>query len=873
MAAPKISINIITKDQPDALKACLESVYDHLFEEGDEVIIVDTGSTQENYVAIEDITSGFMGLRILDRPDLAVDFVTQLDKWLPSKADDFKEFYPDGKLIMDFAAARQVAQDASKNELIFWIDTDDVLVDPVSGQFRAAINELFDAENPKCDALFLDYQYAFDAADGACITTLRRERVFWRERYHWAGKCHETAIPNADIDARPVAFLEALKAQIQHTDARKPGQFSDLRNYVIMRTELEASEIPDPRTIFYLGNACRGLGLHREAVSLYKRFDRVSGSEDDRFNAWYFVASVYLEASVRRPHDAADAYLECLKIKPHDPRSYYGLSRATCALRRYDEAVDWYERGRTKRMPETQMHSHDPTHVDYHPHCVATIAYKELEQHDKAVECAVRAYQARPNYPPAEEIVTSARNFHAAITLTQAMSTLFGNLTYKGPNAERVAREICAELSAIPPELERRGVGKKEPPDPRPEAPQVAVWCGHTHHDWSGTARNDGIGGSEKMVIILGEALQRRGVNVTVYCNCPGWERGVDPKTGVLWRHWAEFDKDRERDVVVFWRNPAAAVAVQCPAKKRIVWNHDVQSAERYTEEVLATVDLIQFQSKAHTENCESLPPEKVWIARNAVENTDGRELVSSTKKPKLVAFCSSPDRGLLTAAEIVERAQRIDPEIRLFVTYGFADWARVGWAQNRHPTIPDLGLQASVDQYERDVYRMLDRINAQVLHKVGFEEMENVWAQAGVWLYPTRFHEISCMAAMEAQSHGCIPVSTKFHALAETLLPEAEAWGNILTTPPVALADYDTWLNEAARTLVKACNVPVDDPARATLAQAACEKYDVEPLASEWIERLELNPGDVAPNMAAGATGNEEPLCGASPGVSNGDT
>lgn len=864
MAAPTISVNIITKDQPKALSQCLDSVYQCLFEEGDEVLVLDTGSTPENLEANRKAVEECRGARLISRPDLSVDFVTPLEKWLPDRVKEFKSFYPDGKLIMNFANARQIVQNASTKDLIFWIDTDDILEDPIPGQLRACVNDILDTENPKCDALFLDYRYAFDEKDGACITTLRRERIFFRERYHWAGNCHETAIPKPTITPRPVAFMEGLKARISHTDQRKPGQFSDLRNYVILRDELDKSELPDPRTIFYLGNACRGLRLYREAISLYKRFDRISGSEDDRFNSWYFVASIYMEAAVRRPHDAYDAYIECMKIKPDDPRPYYGLQRACAALKRYEESLDWYRRGQEKRIPETQMHSHDPTHVEYHPHCVASICYKELEDHEHCLEAAVKAYQARPNYEPAGHLVQSAQNFNAAMLLTQGVGSIFNNLQFGGPNAERVAKEICAELRAIPDELEKRGVAKNEPPDPRKKAKTVAIWCGNTHHQWSGRSRDDGVGGSEKMVILIAEELQQLGINVSVYCNCPKEDRGIDDLTGVLWRHWAEFDKKRWRDVLVLWRNPDAAAALECPAGKRVIWNHDVQSRERYTEEVLAAVDYIQFQSDAHLDGVRDLPKEKIWVARNAIETCG---YVGNNKKPKLVAFCSSPDRGLLTAAEIVARAQRVDPDIRLLVTYGFPDWARKYWAQNKHPTIPDLGMQACIDVYERDVYRILDAIDAQILHKVGFDEMESVWDQAGVWLYPTRFLEISCMAAMEAQAHGVIPVATTHHALNETLLPEARVWDNILATPPVPLAKYDAWLDVAAQALLRAVNVSADDERRRTMLEAAWDKFNIRDLALQWIEKLDLG---VDSSIVAADESQVESACCSGPEVSS---
>jgi tetratricopeptide (TPR) repeat protein/glycosyltransferase involved in cell wall biosynthesis len=837
--APTVSINIITKDQPDALEKCLASVYACLYEEGDEAVIVDTGSTAENLEKNREVVAQFREARLLEHPELSADFVSPLRRWLPDRVEEFEQFYPDGKLLLDFAAARNVAQHFSTKDLIFWIDTDDVLVDPRPGQLRQTINELMDVEKPEVDAIFLDYYYAF-ATDGTCLTRLRRERVYWRERYEWRGKCHETAIPIENITppARSVAYVEGLETHILHTEARKPTQFSDLRNYVIMRKELEDADQPDPRTIFYLGNSCRGLGLFPEAIALYSRFNRCSGSEDDRFNAQYYVASIYMDGKIKRPHDAMNFYLECTKIKPFDPRGYFGVARCYAALRRWRTSLLWYDMGLTKRVNPKQMHSYDPTHVEYHPHAVATYCARELEEPELCVDFATKAAEARPNYREAQELLQQAKMFANGIRLTRSMDVVFSNLEFGGINARRVAREVCAELRGIPPELEKRGVAKCEPPDPRPRRKEVAIYCGHTSHEWGPNSAEKGLGGSEKMVLLISAALQSRGVNVSVYANVIFPERGI-AKNGVLWRHWAEFDHERPRDAFVAWRNPQAIVAVQCPAKKRMVWNHDVQNAGRYTDDILAAVDYVQFQSEAHTEGCDVIPREKVWIARNAANGPLTLDL--TIKDPKLVVFASSPDRGLLTAADIVAKARAVDPEIHLVVTYGFASWARDIWARTNHAHIPDLGYDACVDLYEQDVYAAVDKIDAQVLHRVSFDRMNKLWAKAGVWLYPTRFLEISCMAAQEAQAYGVIPVATRKHALKETISPMVDPWK--LSEPPKQLLAYDEWLDGAAKKLLAATQVAATNPSRQALAVDAHKRFNVGDLAEEWIEKLGLEP------------------------------
>ena len=93
----------------------------------------------------------------------------------------------------------------------------------------------------------------------------------------------------------------------------------------------------------------------------------------------------------------------------------------------------------------------------------------------------------------------------------------------------------------------------------------------------------------------------------------------------------------------------------------------------------------------------------------------------------------------------------------------------------------------------------------------------------ARIWLYPTRFDEISCVAAMEAQAAGLCAVTTDSAALAETM-KGYPGWTNL------SGIDRENW-NEALRT---AATVQPD----AAWADFA-DKWDIEKLADEWIEKL----------------------------------
>jgi glycosyltransferase involved in cell wall biosynthesis len=846
-----VSYNLIVKGSPQAVRKCVDSIYGALFVRGckDECVIVDTGSTNSAFKKIKQLEKLFPNLRVIDRRDIAVNYLPLVEKYLhPDVLEAYIEHIGDPRGILDFSAARQIAQDASKNDLIFWIDSDDVLMEEKQGELRRAINFIF--THTPMTQIFMDYDYEF-GHDGVCTTVLRRERIFKKDIFHWVGRCHETAIPRPGKDSGSMAFLECVHSKIVHTDARKPHKVSDVRNYIILRDEFEetkAANCLDPRTVFYLGNSARGLELFSEAESYYKFFDFHSGSIEDRYAAHYYRAQMYMDPRVKRPFDALDHFFKCVEIKPFDPRGYFGLSRAYGSLARWMEVVHWYKMGLGVEIPKDQMFSHDPTHIHYHPHVIAAYAYKEMYRGEEAMECAERAYRFRPNSEEAQEMWKRFRMNLYGVEIHKAVNNITNNIRYPGGlDSKRVAVQICEELTAIPESLERNGVSKLEPPEGREEAPSVAIMCGPSGEPWGPFCRQDGTGGSEKMVIILADALQRKGVNVTVYGEVPVPVRGVSAETGVDWRHWAEFDPKRQRDVVVFWRDPDGAMKVRCPARLRMLWNHDVQDASRYTKDVLEMLDYIQFQSEFHLDSVKDVvPAEKVWVARNAIEVKDASE--APTRNAKRVLFCSSPDRGLTTAVEVVRRARLVDPEITLVVTYGVTPWARKMFAQQTHRFVPDLGRDVSMDEYERFFRNRIDGVDGVVLNRIGFEQMRGLMQSSGVWIYPTRFPEISCMSAMEAQANGMVVLSTRYGALKETISVGAFP---ALPDLPEAGGISNEWFDEAAEMLAKAVNVPAESPIRDAHARIAQERFDVEALADDWITKLGLGAATAVPPLA----------------------
>lgn len=837
-----ISVNIITKDQVKPTLTCIESLLGTLVTPDDEIVVVDTGSNQENlnslkyYLKQIDERPDCPCVKLVARPDLSVPLADYIRDWLPEFTGKLERDpqYKDLRGILDFAAARNVAVDESKNEWIFWIDSDDVLREKEPGHTRRVFEKVM-IDRKEYDALFMEYQYAF-AEDGTLTTTLKRERFFPKSKFRWKGRCHETAIPINGFEATKVRFCEDLKAAVVHSEARKKHQVSDIRNYIILRNELEQlpeGEIPDPRTLFYIGNACRGLARHQEAIEFYKNFINVSGSEDDRFAAAYYIAATYMHPDMRRPIDAMDWYFKCVEIKPLDPRGYFGLSRTYMAQHKYHASLFYFQQGQNLPEPTHAVHSYDPTHVRHRPYLVAAEAARELGRKDEAMQYADIALKARPNDPETQKYHQFIQHWHAGVYLAESLSHVAQHVKGGVPMAKKLMQRVYEDIPAVPIEMEKSGVGRVETLDPRPDRPEISIFCGGTLEEWGPQSAKSGIGGSEKMVLLLAPELQKLGYNVTVYASVPFPYRGIDDN-GVRWSHFSEIDMHKPRQALIAWRGKQHAF-MSIPAEKRILWLHDVQNPAEYTPELLATVDYVQVQSKYHAEPLIGVvPEEKIWYARNAIEVP---KVKLANKDPKKVVYLSCPTRGALTALEILKAAKRHDPSLNMTIMYGFSPFERKVRSQHTHRHLPDLARDCCVDDYERLVTRTIDETGTRLLHRVGFEQVSRELESAGVWLYPTRFPEISCMAAMEAQAHGVIPVASTFGALDETILAESRVWETTLGTVPNQLNEQ--WLGQAAAKLIKAAKVQPTDVQRQIMIDGASAAFNVKALAKEWAEKI----------------------------------
>lgn len=811
----RISICILTKNCKTAVKKTLRSLKPFL-RIGDEVLVLDTGS--------DDGTPALcrrLGARVIERPDLArPELMQRAREWCPQEFErcgDDPQFR--GGFLASFAEARQILLEEAKHDYIFWIDADDTLQ---GGQkFR---EELETRDDGTSHTFFVRYDYAHDSADGVCTTVLWRERLVDRREWFWKGRCHEVLIPKEGLAAvqERLVRVQIPDVFIRHEPKyKKPAGVSDLRNYVILRTEYEENPAnADPRTLYYLGNAARGLFRLPEAVRWYKAFIGISGSVDDRHNAALNVAMAYLVMG--RPWQFLQWGFRAIQIKPFDARGFFTVARAYYELQQWQECLFWTEVGRQLPDSPQGLTSADPQQFNFYPAYFAAECHRKLGNIQGARAEAQKLAQLRPNLKEVAGYLQDTEGWAQRRDLAIAVG-----------RTAQFARDQAAAIAITqqvkhPEILEEIGAGRLETEIHKDGKPDLAFLCGNTIEAWGPKSLITGIGGSERMVIEMSRRLAARGLAVTVYANVPHDQRGVDDH-GVHWRHYTNFNCEIPRDYLVIWRTPVT-LAMPVRAKKRYVWMHDVGDNRFWTPERIALADKVIVLSKWHRGCFPAIPDEKIYLSRNGIDN---QLIVPTPRQTKKILYTSSPDRGLVQAINGFLVARDRDPELTLDILYGFTPYYYGVAAQRQYGFIVTQKRERHMVEFADEVMGIAEDVPGITYRgRISCEQVIKEMCGAGIWLYPAPFTEISCISAMEAQACGMALVASDVAALAETI-----DWKR----PTTFRAQPDDSPERVAELILAAAAVPPGE--RRASAQKAQVRFNLDRLADYWMRDLFTEP------------------------------
>jgi GT2 family glycosyltransferase len=338
---PTISLCMIVKNEEAVIGRCLDSVKDLV----DEIVIVDTGSTDNT----KEIVKGYT--------DRIFDF-----QW-----------------VDDFSAARNFSFDQARMDYILWLDADDVLDEENREKFARLRSEL----EPWVDAVSMLYHLAFDQK-GEPTHSLRRHRLVKRlNHFRWQGVVHEYLQVGGHVVESDVA--------VSHLPVERDPD----RNLAIYEKKLANGETLSPRDLYYFANECVDHGLYEKAIRYYREFLDRGGWVEDELAACGKIADCYLAlGDLKKSREAV-----FLSFQYDVPRAehccrlgYLFLSEGDCR-----KAAYWYERALEADKPKHGMVNH-ACHT-WLPHIQLCVCYDRLGQPDKAYYHNEMAAVFQPDNP------------------------------------------------------------------------------------------------------------------------------------------------------------------------------------------------------------------------------------------------------------------------------------------------------------------------------------------------------------------------------------------------------------------------------------------------------------------------------------------
>jgi len=771
--------------------------------------------------------------------------VEMFEKWCKDNKKPFKTskkfigkdyksvMVEDREWLGDFGRARNDSFALAKGyDYAFWIDSDDVLVNP---QLVPEIAERLDKEGVNLG--LVTYVYA-KSSDGLKPVVQKRERfIDLRIEGEWKDRVHETyeIVP-------PHKMVDIPLLSVEHERTSHEAIATGRRNNIIMTRQLEEDGL-EKFSNKMLHNLAFDHWEHREFKPSLKYYriltKRLKESNDleGMYNSYLKMGFAYM--SMNKPYTALMVLLKASNIprvlnQPDRAEPYVTIAQSYAMLNRWEEAATYAQKVLQIGMPNTTAPINE---YDYliTPRKILEQAYMFKGMNAEALAMADEIIKLSPL--PGHK--NDKRNILSEVTKQEAMKGLaqvtkyiistndvpmFDRLKTAIPLPLKEERYVQQIIKEVTDNYSRKGVqtilkGKKS----------IVIFVGGHYEPWDGNSdKEKGIGGSEGMCIQMSRELAAIGNEVYVYNECGESDGKVID--GVTYMDWKKFNAGMKCDVLVVMRRPDMFNQVY-RATKQYLWLHDTEYGNELELGHFYAPNKVFVLSESHKqvikENHGVLDDKQFWVTRNGlnpIAMAYADEHAGERDKNKFI-YASSYDRGLDNVLSMWPSIKEKHPEATLDIYYG---WNTYDAMMNARQGTPQGNYMRDYKNRIVGMMTQLAPLGVREVGRVSQNELYKAFKEASIWLYPTEFYEISCINAMTAQAMGCVPVCTPFAALNETVNGEF---------------GIKAELNE----IPEACVYLLDNPEelekrRKPMMKWARKQFDMEKLALEWDKFFDSN-------------------------------
>ena len=340
----EISLCMIVRNEENVLGRCLQCAQSF----ADEIIVVDTGSTDGTKAIAENFTK-----KVFDFP------------WTD-----------------DFAAARNYSFSKATRDYIMWLDADDV----VRPEDQEKILQLKKDLDPSVDVVMMKYLAGFDEL-GNPTFVYDRERLLRRAAQPvWEGAIHEVITPFGNI----------LKTDIAVCHKKiKPGDPD--RNLRIFEKMIKDGKTLSPREKFYYGRELMYHGRYDEAGHIFRDFlEEGQGWIENKIEACLNLA--YCLDALGKKDSALQSLFSSFHYAAPRAEICCEIGRIFLSREQYSLAVFWYEQALRCRPEENQGFLKQDCYR-FIPYMQLCVCYDRMGDTARAKEYNEKAGALKPQHP------------------------------------------------------------------------------------------------------------------------------------------------------------------------------------------------------------------------------------------------------------------------------------------------------------------------------------------------------------------------------------------------------------------------------------------------------------------------------------------
>jgi hypothetical protein len=612
----KIALSMISrgKGEEEKLRRALSTIAPHV----DAVYITFTSPTNL-CIEAEKVAKEFKANVSYNQALWTVD--AKAVKWLTKFFGYAPEMKVGDKLFLfDDARNYNLSQIPKDYEWFLWMDTDDVFV---GGEHLHRLAEMAKAQN--VEALYFNYLYQAEFEKGEIkhriIDHLRERLVRNNDHFKWVAPIHETL-----IETVPTKKTDVKDCEVVHLATDQDRQQSLLRNIKNLELAVYKSKGKDPRQCGYLAKVYFDLNKEErnpQAVHLILRYlngdekgEHKSGWPEERQQMWQYLAELYRRMG--QVNNSTKSVLNAF-TEPAipQPELFLALALTNCAKEQWDLALFWTKIATSIPKQKTTLVTNE---LDLQAKTLQIIynACLNTAKVDEAWAAGKKMLELTPNEPGVQNAFKLITEIREKRDMTKNIAELAEYLDRHGEGHKlKPLLQAAPVITEDTPFIQE--IAHKINPPRIWKADEIMIYCGAGFTNWSPKQLNDPgasfVGGSEEAVIRMSQELQKLGWKVTVYGD-PGVDEG--DHDGVQWLSYYKFNKQDQFNIVISWRQ-IGFFDLDIKAKKKYLWNHDIQNAVEYNEQRVEKIDKVFFLSKWHRENVPSLPDEKVFITSNGI--------------------------------------------------------------------------------------------------------------------------------------------------------------------------------------------------------------------------------------------------------------